>query len=263
MIPAPAGIGELASELGPGHGALRERSAFLDVRFPDAEPSSVSTLQLLNWANGLAVRSSAGPWEILQFQDAMEIAPGLWRLSGLLRGQFGTEDAMMAGTPAGAAAVLLDEAVVAAGLGEDEAGLALNWRVTPSGSNDPDDSVAGNHLAGLRALTPLSPVHLRASKLADGALHLTWIRRTRIGGDSWLGTDVPLGEQEERWVVTISDAPGEVIYLQAETATASFEWAAAEVAQAASLSAGFRLTISQRGSAFGAGLPASRILSIP
>ena len=88
--------------------------------------------------------------------------------SGLLRGQLGTDDATAAGAEAGAHLVVLDDAVQAAGLLASEAGLVLNWRVGPAGSdlsgaNFSDHSETG----GLRALLPLSPVHLRAAK--DGA----------------------------------------------------------------------------------------------
>ena len=34
---------------------------------------------------------------------------------------------------------------------------------------------------------------------------ITWMRRTRIGGDSWETPDVPLGEDTERYEVDILD----------------------------------------------------------
>jgi hypothetical protein len=55
-------------------------------------------------------------------------------------------------------------------------------------------------------LKPLSPAHIRASRSA-GDLALTWVRRTRIGGDSWDGIEVPLGEAEERYEIDILDGP--------------------------------------------------------
>ena len=44
-------------------------------------------------------------------------------------------------------------------------------------------------------LLPLSPVHVRGTR-TGGDLAITWMRRTRIGGDSWDAVDVPLGEDE-------------------------------------------------------------------
>ena len=44
--------------------------------------------------------------------------------------------------------------------------------------------------AGLR---PYSPVHVRGTRGATGDVALTSVRRTRSGGDTWEGTEVPLG----------------------------------------------------------------------
>jgi hypothetical protein len=57
------------------------------------------------------------------------------------------------------------------------------------------------HGVGLR---PLSPCQVRASRDASGLL-LRWTRRTRIGGDSWEGLDVPLAEESEAYQVDVLD----------------------------------------------------------
>ena len=49
-------------------------------------------------------------------------------------------------------------------------------------------------------------MHLKARKnLATGDIHLSWIRRTRIGGDNWQAPDVPLGEEGELYAIGIHD----------------------------------------------------------
>lgn len=48
-------------------------------------------------------------------------------------------------------------------------------------------------------------MHLRARRGEGGSIELTWIRRTRLGGDSWLGLDVPLGEELEAYEIEIRD----------------------------------------------------------
>jgi hypothetical protein len=40
-----------------------------------------------------------------------------------------------------------------------------------------------------------------------GDLAISWIRRTRLGGDSWDAAEVPLGEETERYEVDILDGP--------------------------------------------------------
>src|SRR5262249_52050825 len=55
-----------------------------------------------------------------------------------------------------------------------------------------------------QGLEPLSPAHVRGSRSA-GDLAISWVRRTRIGGDSWGAVEVPLGEETERYEVDILD----------------------------------------------------------
>jgi hypothetical protein len=55
-----------------------------------------------------------------------------------------------------------------------------------------------------RGLEPLSPVHLEGTRSGDD-LALSWVRRTRIGGDSWEAAEVPLGEDFERYEIDVLD----------------------------------------------------------
>ncbi|TMV77205.1 hypothetical protein FGG78_27495, partial [Thioclava sp. BHET1] len=52
-------------------------------------------------------------------------------------------------------------------------------------------------------LRPYAPCHLRAERRASGDFALSWIRRTRIDGDSWQGLDVPLGEAQEAYLLRV------------------------------------------------------------
>jgi hypothetical protein len=49
-------------------------------------------------------------------------------------------------------------------------------------------------------------VHLRAQLLPDGSLDVTWIRRTRVDGDSWESVEVPLGEEREAYRLEVRAA---------------------------------------------------------
>jgi hypothetical protein len=52
-------------------------------------------------------------------------------------------------------------------------------------------------------LRPFSPVYLHAGRdPVSGDVNLSWIRRTRLGGDAWL-SEVPLGEETEAYDVQI------------------------------------------------------------
>ena len=55
------------------------------------------------------------------------------------------------------------------------------------------------------ALRPYAPVHLRAIR-SNAGIVLSWIRRTRVDGDSWETLEVPLAEAEERYEIEILEA---------------------------------------------------------
>ncbi|HZG31336.1 MAG TPA: glycoside hydrolase/phage tail family protein [Ensifer sp.] len=220
----PATMGRLASPLVPGVSGRVDRVGVLDVELGFGSFASVSRAELLNGSNRLAVRAGNGVFEIVSFQTAQEMAAGRWRLTSLLRGQFGTVDAMMAGAATGADVVLLDDAIVSLGLDPSEAGLALNWRAEAGVTSVGPFVFAG----GRRAATPLAPVHLSAALLATGDLRLSWTRSGRIDGDNWDAYDIPFDEPEERYLVEVLDAGG-VSIRYAEVTAPAFAYPAPDV----------------------------------
>jgi hypothetical protein len=107
--------------------------------------------------------------------------------------------------PASAQFVLLDGAVASVPLRESEQKVTLNWRYGPGNRDIGDASYVTLPFAyqalGLR---PLSPVHVKGMR-ASGDLSISWVRRTRNGGDNWALPEVPLGEESEGYEVDILD----------------------------------------------------------
>jgi hypothetical protein len=262
MIAKPASLGRLVAALPPGFDGRIDRAGSMLVELFDAQATSVSMLKLLNGANAAAVRCATGAWEILQFRTAEETAPQIWRLSGLLRGQLGTNDAMSVGAPTGADFVLLDDAVRSAGLLESEAGLFLNWRVGPSGSDFSSASFATSaQVGGLRALLPLSPVHVKGTRMG-GDLQLSWIRRSRIDADKWEGPDIPVGEEREEYRLEIAPAGGSPVRMRMVLGPAWLYGAADIAADFGTLPAEIDVTVRQLSVAGGWGVPAKRRLAV-
>ncbi|MBB4007318.1 baseplate multidomain protein megatron [Allorhizobium taibaishanense] len=205
VLEGPATLGALTQALSPGVSGRFDHANALLVRLSYGSFSSASRLSVLNGDNRLAVKAANDVWEVIGFETAEELESGLWKLSGLLRGLCGTEDAMTAGALAGAESVLLNAAVTALGLTDSEVGLDLNWIAEAAGT-----SLAAigprSFSGGLRALTPLSPVHLRAVKAPDGVITLTWVRRGRTDADNWTPSDIPLDEESEIYQLDILDA---------------------------------------------------------
>jgi hypothetical protein len=257
-------IGTLAAPLSGTYSGRFDRGSAVDLTVPSGAFESVSDAALLSGRNLLAVQSANGGWEVLQFLNAEEVSAGSWRLTGLLRGQGGTEDAMAAGAPAGARAVLLNEAVVPAGLKSAEIALPVQLRIGVAGRPFTDryfETVGAT--GGLRALTPLSPVHLKAERGESGTVAFSWIRRTRVNGDSWLGPEVPLGEEAERYAVRLYN--GESVVFSAEADEASFVLDAAAVTALGLDQPGATVDFeaAQISFAVGEGIPVRRMLSLP
>jgi hypothetical protein len=183
--------------------------------------ASASRAAVLSGANRVAVRAQNGGWEVIGFAEAEEVAAGRWRLARLLRGLGGTEDAMTAGAATGAEVVLLDAAVRPLGLVNAERGTAQNWILEPLGLVT---ELSGPFVfdGGLRAETPLSPVHARVVRQVSGDLRISWIRRSRVEADAWADGDVPLDEAQERYRLEILD--GSAVVRMVEVGEAGFNY---------------------------------------
>ncbi|MCO5063110.1 MAG: glycoside hydrolase/phage tail family protein [Rhizobiaceae bacterium] len=257
-----ANAGRLVAALGSGFEGRFDRAATIEVELFDSEAASASRLQVLNGANAVAIRALNGQWEIAQFETAEEIEPNKWRFSSLLRGQLGTGDAAVAGAAIGADVVLLDAAVGPAGLKAGEVGLALNWRTGPATGDFSNENMATvTAVGGVRALLPLSPVHLTCRRAASGDFQLSWTRRSRIDADDWDMADVPLGEESERYRVEILN-PGGSIVRSAEVAGPAWSYGGALAAADLPTAASFALRVTQIGTGGRAGLPATRTFSL-
>jgi len=203
LLDRPAMIGALAQPLISGPSGRFDRKNTILIDLPAGEVSSATELSVLNGENRLAIKAANGVWEIVAFAKAEEIAPSRWRLSSLLRGLGGTEDALAAGAPKGAPVVVLDAAVLPLGLAASERGRRMNWIAEAAGmAGAPAGPFAFE--GGVRAQTPLAPVHLSGKRRRDGIL-LKWKRRGRVEADGWDASDIPLDEPFELYRVEVMD----------------------------------------------------------
>lgn len=101
--------------------------------------------------------------------------------------------------------MVLDLGVKSLAITEADLGLAFNWRCGPAARPLNHDSYASGHFTpNGKGLRPFSPVHLRARPQPDGAIALSWTRRSRdLAADNWILPDVPLAEAAERYDVDI------------------------------------------------------------
>jgi hypothetical protein len=231
----PAFTGTLAMDLSAGLAGRISTREWIEVDLAQGGLSSVADLFLLNGANAAALKSANGAWEIIQFGKATEVSAGRWKLDRLLRGQLGTIDAMEAGAPASARFVLLDAAVRPCNLTDSEAETALNWKVGPTGKEMSDRYfVTQNVPAALRSTKANAPAHLKARRIENGDIALSWKRCGSLNSDSWDATEIPLPETAESYSIKIRGAD---MSLKREIAVQTGQWIYAQVDQEADFDA--------------------------
>ncbi|MEM1298707.1 MAG: glycoside hydrolase/phage tail family protein [Pseudomonadota bacterium] len=221
-----------------------------DVFLPTGGIAAEGRLEVLNGANRLAVQMASGAWEILQFRDAELIGQDHYRLGYLLRGQRGTDALSVEPIPEGARIVVLDDALVPLPVSAEEIGLPRTWRVGPAQFDISHPGfVELTGTAGAVGLRPFAPAHLRArSQGAD--LAISWIRQTRMGGDSFVSVEVPLGEEREAYRLTVRS--GDIVLRTVEVSEPALIYTASDQA-ADGASGAISVSVAQLSATYGYG----------
>lgn len=231
-------IGQTTAPLASSPAMRLEQSASVEVELVSVDFALADTTPeaLANGANRALVGG-----EVLQFTQAEPLGAAQWRLSGLLRGRGGTEAAALAGQPAGAPFVLLDDRPIAI----DPALLGSATALAAIGLADSEPVSAPILNPGL-SLRPLVPVHPRSRSDGAGGLVLEWTRRAR-GAWTWPdGIETPLNEQAEAYVAGLGGTAQPVLRWQLDEARLTLS--AALLAQLAAEHAGKPLWVRQAGS---------------
>ena len=252
LLERPALIGVTETPLARGQSARWERGPALRIRFGTGQLSSAEELAVLAGDNAIAIGDgSPENWEIVQFADAVLVAPSTYDIENRLRGQLGTDGVMPDVWPAGSVVVVLDAALQQISLAQSARGLARSYRIgDASRGYDAPGVVAVNAAFEGIGLRPYSVCHLRKTGTLGADIALTWVRRTRVDGDSWQSTEVPLGEEFESYRLQILTGS----QLLREVTTSQPQWTYSAALQAAD-GAGptTRLEVAQLSASFGAG----------
>jgi hypothetical protein len=254
ILPQRAVMGRIAASVPPGPVGRWDTATIFDVALPAGALASLPEGAVLNGRNIAAIGSEADGFEVVQFRSAELVGDGLWRVSGLLRGQGGTSDLAALGHPAGARFVLINAATPLLDLNPAEIGLARTLRAGPLAiAYDPDRFSSQEFVIAGRALLPFAPVHLRGRRDAAGDVALSWIRQTRIGGDGWEAVEVPLGEVLEAYRVELWE--GGTLRASFDTTTSTLTLSAADLAARLSApDADFTARVAQRSATAGPGI---------
>ncbi|WP_226550449.1 baseplate multidomain protein megatron [Celeribacter naphthalenivorans] len=257
LVPSWATIGVTQTALDAAKPGLWDRGPVLRVKLTRGELSSVDPLDVLNGANVAAIGDgTSSNWEVFQFANAEIVGENTYDISMRLRGQAGT-DGLDTGDktqswPAGSRFVLIDTTLRQLDLPQSSRGLARHYRIGPS--NRAYDDTSFNHYVeafdgiGLR---PYAPAHLQAEPTGTGGTAVSWVRRTRIDGDSWQSFEVPLGESYELYLVrVIKDG---AILREVTTGSSSWTYTASQKTSDG-LTGAYEIHVAQMSESFGAGL---------
>ncbi len=172
-----------------------------------------------------------GRWEVIRFRTPTLISTGVYKLTGLLRGQRGTEWAMGLHSAGDTAVLLRTAGIRRIALSNSEIGMLRYYKGVSIGQTS--DDVASQTLTDTAAgLKPFSPVGLRVLRdVVSGDNVITWRRRTRLatrfGGP--MGDSVPLGEATEAYVVDLyTDGTYTTVLRTLSVAAASATYTAAQ-----------------------------------
>ena len=168
-----------------------------------------------------------------------------------LRGQAATHAIVPAVWPAGTKLVLLDGRPQQIEMASAARGLSRHYRGGPARRALDSISYVARQLSfegvGLR---PYAPVHVSGATGETGDVTVTWVRQTRIDGDSWDG-EVPLGETVESYTVRVES--GEQVVR--ESVVTSPSWIYTASARSADGVVGpFDILVAQNSDRFGPGL---------
>ncbi|MDP4891404.1 MAG: host specificity protein, partial [Cypionkella sp.] len=246
-----ATIGLTQTPLARARFGLWDRGPALRLRIETGTLSSTTPEAVLGGANLAAIGDgSAQNWELFQFASATLVGPKTYDISLRLRGQLGSDALMPAVWPAGSTFVLLDAALQQIDLPLSARGLARSYRFVAADRGYDDLSAVGLTQAfdgiGLR---PYAVVHLRAAKTAD-ALGLSWVRRSRIDGDSWQSVEVPLGEDNEAYLLRVIQAG--VVKREVTLSTPAFLYTA-QMQASDGVAGAVSISVAQLSNLYGAG----------
>ena len=111
-----------------------------------------------------------------------------------------------------------------------------------------------------KALRPLSPAHAKA-KRDGGDVVFTWVRRTRLDGDAWELSEVPLGEETESYPFKIY--AGAVLKRSVTVTAPAYRYLAADIAtDFGAMPSSLDVNIAQVSASFGAGATLLRTLNV-
>lgn len=251
VLPQAAVLGTTQTAMRAAQAGVWDRGPALRVVLAEGTLSSRTVDEVLGGANAALIGDgSVNGWEVFQFATAILVAPNTYDLSLRLRGQAGSDGIMMPAWPIGSQFVLINSALQQVPMPASARGVQRHYRVGRLSSGYNGEFVLHEtHAFAGNGLRPYRVAHLRAAKTGHDVV-ATWVRRTRIDGDSWDSVEVPVGETSEAYVVRISQ--GSSLLRQDVVGAASYTYTQGMQADDGAVGP-IIIDVAQRSDAYGAG----------
>ena len=253
MVERSATVGVLTEPIGRGVVARWDEANAIMTRIEGRAPESLEPKGVLGGGNSLVLETAAG-WELVQYRRAELMGGGVWRLTGLLRGQQGSEAATAAGAAAGAVLVFLERDMPRADVAAAERGLSRVWRAGTAGAPPGGSGSAEVDFVWRgRAVRPWRPARLRVLAATGGRL-ISWTPRVRVHGEGW---DVEQAEVDpRRFRVRVLDGAVEKRAWEVEGLEAVYSVAQMAADWPGGVGEGARVAVAQWGDGYGWGTEA-------
>ena len=195
-------LGSCSNSLSSAESRMIDAGSTLTVTLTQGALYSVTQIAMLGGANHFAYGVN-GRWEIIAAQTCTLVSGTTYTLTNFLRGRFGTEWAMGMHSN-GDSLILLDTTDMATiAMSSGAIGLPYLYRGITVDRDLSTDSNRSFTYQGVN-LKPLSPIALTGSiDPSSSDWSLSWIRRTRTGGEWRDNVDASLGEDSEAYQVDV------------------------------------------------------------
>lgn len=205
-----AAMGVVSEALGDWSSLLVDEAHVLTVTLnPGDQLASITHADMATSIANYAAIGAPGRWEIVQYQRAVLVSSGVYRVSGIARGRLGTEH-LRGSHAAGDRFVGLEGAGMLRDVGNlAELGVLRTYRAVTLGARI-DDGATATVTPTWQGLRPLSPVGARQLATGSGDIVLQWGRRSRYANNVLLGV-LPLAEATEAYEVDILSGAGAVV----------------------------------------------------
>jgi len=233
-----------------------DRISTVEVQLMNGSLSSCSEGDLYNGANAALLGS-----EIIQFETATLVGPGLYTLSNLLRGRRGTEFAASSHSAGETFVMLTSGPVVFVPALQTDRGSAYEFRALSRGQSlgsaqDQDFTYS------LNTLKPFSPANVQGSRASGTGSDLTigWKRRARLDAEWVSNIDVPLDEPSELYDLEVMNGGSVVRTFSSITSPTQVYTAAQQSSDWGTVPASFTVNIYQISARYGRGQPATAVI---